>query len=134
MTPSSCRIAVLLTLALPFAGCANPSPMIRVPVDVEPADVEAEVYLHERLEGAVQFEPIRAVRTPAAGLLNVQCRMLSTIGDATRGTYSIEFFEASGRRLSSTLSRPWELGPGGYCLIEEQSASTDAVRLILSVR
>lgn len=134
MSPFHVRSFALLSLALPFAACASGSPMKLVPVDVDPANVQAEVYLHEDLEGAVQFEPIRTMRTAAANLLNVQCRMVSTTGSATSGSYSIEFFDAGGRRLSSTQARPWSMAAGGYFLIEGQADSANATRLTLSVR
>jgi hypothetical protein len=64
----------------------------------------------------------------------LQCRLTNASGDAVLGSYLVEFFDASGRRLSSTSSRPYSMIPGAPFLIEARAGSASAERIVISIR
>ena len=132
--PLSLSSVLLPFLAFGLASCASGSPMLFVPVDVEPATVFAQVYLHEDLDGYVLFDPVRASRTRSANLLDVQCRITNNSRDVISGTYVVEFFDRLERQLSSTGSRPYSMMGGAAFMIKATAGVKQADRIVISVR
>jgi len=105
-----------------------------VPVEVDTSSVSVKVYRHEGLAGVITFEPVRARRLGAAGLLDIQTRMTNVSRKNCNGTHQVDFLDSSGRRLSTTGRVPFSLPDGGSLVIEARAGSPEADAIEIRVR